>query len=639
MRKYLFYILLVLCGALVSCNKSAEGTAPPRTLSFTASIGGYQSKATDTVFEQGDRIGLYCWDGLYLDNQCLTAEGGELLPDNPIEIADNPEKGVTFKAYYPYDPSFDGYAERMVEPDQSIHEYYTYSDFIIGEGKALLQESDNVELYFHHALSNIVIIPECFEEIAELYLTDVLGKYSYSIYDNYVYAFGYTGTVKTGKISFQGMDAWTAVVPPQQTSPRLLIVTVSGAQYEYDLSYAIWMEAGARTVAHVEITEDSATAEISQELQAWADDPWGTFDRVDMKESLWVAGPATGYADMIPDELEMTPCFNDYTSCYRDGLFEKFIVLEANEDFYIFSSIDGQPYYIGAELEIAQTEAYELYGDVVYRGEALYGESIIPMTVPQTGLYHVVLDVNRYGDLRNPMVMVAYAGDLVLRGDFNRWDTTLFEHGEFFNHVTTFSLEGIEMRKGQGFKFAYGHSWVIDLDDSGNVGIPTSFGNGSIHPGENITVPGSGIYNITVFYDLSAGNPENSFIYEVRLVGGLDLDPSTFVVGLSGVVNGWADPSGNTLAYYDSESSEFNADGSAFYIFKIDSIDLPEGGFKVRVDGRWIGVGECWMSGTDYYADDDNNFYCIAPGTYKVSFTIYWDGNDISDISVIFKQM
>jgi len=86
MKKYLFIaIALVAAAAVSSCNDISEQDSGimASAVQFTSSIGGY-TKATDTAFESGDRIGLFAGEPINVNNILLTSDGSTLTPANPV---------------------------------------------------------------------------------------------------------------------------------------------------------------------------------------------------------------------------------------------------------------------------------------------------------------------------------------------------------------------------------------------------------------------------------------------------------------------------------------------------------------------------------------------------------------------------
>ena len=315
MRKYLFYILLLIPLGLVSCNKAVKEESPARTLSFTASIGEYQTKATDTAFERGDRIGLFSEDDNSITNLGLTASGSQLIPDTQVVISAQEGSPINFRAYYPYIPDFEGWDSFTVNSDQSTHELYTASDFMVAGGESYAGQDMEVTLYFHHVLSNLVIVPDCFESISELYVADVYGKYQASVYTDYASdGFGSKGIIKACKVSYKDLDAWAVIVPAQNVIPRLLIITTSGQQYEYDLSRSIRLDDGCRTVANVSIQKNSTTADVLTEiLTKWTSDKDLAFQPREATYDGWIGTWTAHAADVWGDEYDYCIIISEYS--------------------------------------------------------------------------------------------------------------------------------------------------------------------------------------------------------------------------------------------------------------------------------------------------------------------------------------
>ena len=98
------------------------------------------------------------------------------------------------------------------------------------------------------------------------------------------------------------------------------------------------------------------------------------------------------------------------------------------------------------------------------------------MKVAATGLYHIVLDLNKAGDLANAQIIVAPV-EWGVRGAMNGWGFTKMEATEFSNEGITYTIKDAEMSKNGEFKFAYGGAWKITLDDAGKVRANTNLGN------------------------------------------------------------------------------------------------------------------------------------------------------------------
>ena len=152
------YRLLAIATAfgavLAGCSQAEEDVATGnREIKFSASVGTFQMKATDTAFEQGDAIGLFADNPVGVWNAKLTFSNGKLAPEEPIYWGSSQllEEPVYFYAYYPYDadrPDFSWY--HTVAADQSTHEAFTASDFMVARAQSAPADGA-VQLNFVHA--------------------------------------------------------------------------------------------------------------------------------------------------------------------------------------------------------------------------------------------------------------------------------------------------------------------------------------------------------------------------------------------------------------------------------------------------------------------------------------------------------
>ena len=234
-------------------------------------------------------------------------------------------------------------------------------------------------------------------------------------------------------------------------------------------------------------------------------------------DGFYVAGPATG-SDEIKPECVMAAGFNEVDKAVREGMYEKYIVLEADKDFYLLYNDGGNKTRYSAELAEFVTPLEENYTDnpdKVLKGKMIEGESAPAMKVAKTGLYHIVLDLNKAGDLKEPQILLLDASDFGVRGGMNSWGFTSSDPKvtEFTNDGITFTFKDQELAKNGEFKFATGNYWKVTLDDAGKVKAETSLAEGMTLNGDNIKVEKGGLYDITLTFKLAQGAFDKSFSY------------------------------------------------------------------------------------------------------------------------------
>lgn len=332
--------ILTLCLAALlpwGCGKTAEVNAPlKKGITFSASIGGYATKATDTAFEDGDLIGLYGTTlGYIYDNALLESRSGKLVPLNPME--EQADAQLSFQAYYPYKPDNDKYF--YVNADQSTWEQYTASDLMMAEFKGTPDRNGNVNLVFGHMLSKFVVIPSRDADlIANVYIANVMGQVHWDF--RYTNELGTTGTIKALPSDYYGEPAWKAIIPPHWATPRILVERTDGSCYEYRLNDPIYLESGTQILARLNMQEDEPTADVSVEIEAWTPDNEAAF------------GPS-GFGTFLPEmvntgvfslEAEEETKFD--AECQLAWNHDKLVISNGRNLFWCYPELNSDPSFI-----------------------------------------------------------------------------------------------------------------------------------------------------------------------------------------------------------------------------------------------------------------------------------------------------
>lgn len=373
---HLFFGFVALCAVLASCNREEDTLQQNKYISFQASVGKYQVKATDTAFEKGDEVGLVVGEPLNIYNEKLTWDGSALKPAQPIswgETAKNQK--VQFAAYYPYQetPSPEDKAdlEFTVRPDQSTHAGYTASDLMVALTEAT-PAAETVRLSFEHLLSKVVIKIENHLDvgISEVYMGDVYGKIWVDINDS-PEPHGSKGTIKAGKVTVNGEEAWALiVVPAANLNPTLMIITTDQKQYTYTIDNPIEFRNGRRYGASVVLDEDAIFTDFTSDITDWVDDADLQFGQdpgpgPEPGDGIW-------YIGMNGQKKALTPTmYEDHTlhlgafygekgqkvELYLDDVMYRLIQMKSTDYFILTTSSEGKIY------EVPETGVYELYVD------------------------------------------------------------------------------------------------------------------------------------------------------------------------------------------------------------------------------------------------------------------------------------
>ena len=217
----------------------------------------------------------------------------------------------------------------------------------------------------------------------------------------------------------------------------------------------------------------------------------------------------------------------------------------------------------------------------------------------------------------------------------NSWTNNikLYEAGEYY------AAKGVTFADGDQFKFRKGETWGTEVVYEGIVAPDAEYACAA--GGGNSTISAGGVYDVYLaktldkFYVMTQGKtPADAGQAEIVYV-----DPSaeSFVVGFSGSVLGWDDPSfeQNDRAVLVNKTVADEATFAGTYEFALEGLSVAAGDeFKVRINGQWIGVGGATVEGLAVSGSD--NFVADEAGTYNVTITFAWDGNAHSDVKAVF---
>lgn len=328
-------------------------------------------------------------------------------------------------------------------------------------------------------------------------------------------------------------------------------------------------------------------------------DNGGNLDNV-TEDGFYVAGPATGATELTADYM-MAAGLNEVDGANRSGMYEKYIALEANKDFELVLYANGEQIRYGAALEtfdVSEKADNPTKDFVIKRGVLSTGADAPAMKVTESGLYHIVLDLNEANDLAFGAQIVLAPVQWGVRGAMNGWGFTAMPTPAFNQTTMTYVLENCAVASTGAFKFAYGAGWKLDLDDAGKVKANTNLGIDAEAAGElgdNALVPNGkdiniarGIYKITLTWTLKGGAIKNGYTATIEKTGTLEaVDYSNCQMELVGA--GVAEQTGSSadtawswgqvlLASNDGKPAK-NGD---VYTWTWSNVQLTTDGWKIR---------------------------------------------------------
>ena len=247
---------------------------------------------------------------------------------------------------------------------------------------------------------------------------------------------------------------------------------------------------------------------------------------------------------------------------------------------------------------------------MILQGKLIIGDTAPKMRVKETGLYHIVLDNNKKGDLAEGAQIIIQKADFGVRGACNSWGFTKGEPTVGADGAITFAWKDLDFPSKGEFKFSSCDGWKINLDEEGKVKAEVSFGleGGKLAlTSTNITVDKAGLYDLTLVFTPKAGELAGSFSYTAKLTQESNLPEACYLIGAG--INGWDLP-GNELAMIPAHSEP----GCFWAIRYIEA----EKGFKFSQIATDWGKDFTGLGTDTGYTVKENNCFVAETGLYMI---------------------
>ena len=287
MRKWNYIWMAALM--LASCDKAEEITVDDGSIRFVMQHPS-ATRATETSFEQGDKIGLYLTEytgetpallqisGNWANNVAATLDGADWVTAKKIFWSDN---RMDVYGYYPYmSPVSIDEQPFSVALDQSTERVgdrlggYEASDFLWAKTEGVDQSEQTVTLQFSHRCSKLVIklvkgssyegeLPDN----ATVYVHSVVPTATIDFTTGAVTKdiFGEMATIKTRKVD---NATYEAIVIPQRLESRRPFIEVVVNNVSYLLEDTFQFKAGMQHTLSLIINSnpDQVSVDIGGEI-------------------------------------------------------------------------------------------------------------------------------------------------------------------------------------------------------------------------------------------------------------------------------------------------------------------------------------------------------------------------------------
>lgn len=282
--KVLAIVLLLATAAACDTPLPEVPSTSDKVVKISALPAGDFTKATDTAFEVGDALSVFGFKPevltVWLNNGKFTKGSDGFASDQDYFWYDGEESSLIM-GVYPYSANYSGEqvlsdgVEFCVKSDQSTHAGYTDSDLMVALREAT-PTTESVVLEFNHTLSKVVIDidNQTAKTIQEVYLDGVKGNLAYTVANEIVLSGG-EGAIKAGELATASegfTNTYVLIIPPQEVTPTIKIITTDGREYLRPAPNAIVFGSGKVRHLTTTITEQSISAEFDATVNDWSAD-------------------------------------------------------------------------------------------------------------------------------------------------------------------------------------------------------------------------------------------------------------------------------------------------------------------------------------------------------------------------------
>lgn len=287
------YLLTLAALAIFGCNKIETPEAADGIMGFNIEYPA--TKATETAFETGDKIGVYiaAYDGAkplalqlggnYKNNNPVTYDGAKWTAD-PVIYWDEAIAKYDVYAYYPFTepssvdemPFSVAIDQRKAETDKSLSAYES-SDFLYATAKGVTSADNdgNVDLLFKHKMSKFTVkltkgseyegdLPATATVYIHSTVTDALIDLSTGDVIKNPYA-----TAKTIIAKQIDESTHTAIIVPQMLTNKKPLVEIIFKDVSYMVESKFNFKTGTHHILNITINNnpDKVKIEIGGEIE------------------------------------------------------------------------------------------------------------------------------------------------------------------------------------------------------------------------------------------------------------------------------------------------------------------------------------------------------------------------------------
>lgn len=223
-------------------------------------------------------------------------------------------------------------------------------------------------------------------------------------------------------------------------------------------------------------------------------------------DGFYISGEASAFAKLdVLGKMKSTTVENDNNSA-RDGLNEIYMALQAGKTFTITEVAGATKTVWGAGADFKEVDQADVTDEMTEKIQIGGITENGTFTVPENGLYHVVIDKQSKRAAILPVKHWAIIGGATPLG----WsDNVMAAKGAFSVDTMTFEITNITMLQGD-YKFRYSGAWKQTIVTDPEIKVNTNLGgtlDALLPGGSNIAFAKAdqGIYTVTATWGKTTG--------------------------------------------------------------------------------------------------------------------------------------
>ena len=366
-RKLMFVLASVVLATSCSNDDFDSLRQSSDNIVFTASMKTI-ARATETAFDEGDKIGVYAVsaqenvaaqllpNGNYADNVCYTYDGSKFV--NAQGIVHPTDGSLRYYAIYPYLALNNANFRFIVKTSQNASGQYTLSDLCTAVTDNTSDKE--VNLSFSHRLSHIVINLQG-EALGTgmpiVKLNNVNTGCDVNLNANTFTDYESRNTVYCAE---NGTNSYKAIIVPQtiKSGNPFIIVNLNGKEYTLKAASDIYLASGKQREFNLAIEKDEIVC-LSGEILPWEEE-------ADSEQSvnIYVAGMFDGLWDGL------SPCL------WVNGEEKNLPYEMGSYGFATTLAVSGSDVYVGGTTNAPLSSGAEDYSETATiwkNGEYFYG--------------------------------------------------------------------------------------------------------------------------------------------------------------------------------------------------------------------------------------------------------------------------